>query len=202
MLKYLTIGVLLGTTAGISPGPMLTLVISQSLRFGIREGIKIAFAPLLSDLPIVVISWIILSRVTGFDQLLGLISLAGGVFLIMLAVEGWRAEIDTTVTSLAAPRSLTRGLLANILNPHPWLFWLTVGAPTLISAGSPLNSTAYVTGFYLCLIGSKLIIATIVGYYRLRLNPQHHRFLLRALSSVLLLLAAQMILKGCGQICS
>jgi threonine/homoserine/homoserine lactone efflux protein len=37
------------------------------------------------------------------------------------------------------PKSLTKGILANALSPHPYLFWLSVGAPTMskaISVGS------------------------------------------------------------------
>ena len=194
MLPYLTLGILLGTTAGVSPGPMMTLVISQSLRYGIREGMKIALAPLLSDLPIVAISWLLLSRVAGFDRLLGAISLAGAGFLILIAVESWRANPTDRETSATPPRSLTRGTLANLLNPHPWLFWLTVGAPTMLNAGGWVNALAFATGFYLCLVGAKFGVATIVGHYGKNLNLRHYRLLLRGLAIILAVIAIRMIL--------
>lgn len=200
MLTYLSLGVLLGTTAGISPGPMMTLVISQSLRFGVREGLKIALAPLLSDLPIVLISWALLSRVAGFDRLLGIISIAGAIFLLLIAAESWRSELGDQKADDVPPRSLSRGILANTLNPHPWLFWLTVGAPTLVTAGGLINSTAYIAGFYFCLVGAKLIVATVVGHYRQRLNPHHHRLILRGLALILVVIALRLIIDWGGRI--
>ena len=44
-------GLALGTSSGLSPGPLLTLTIAQSMRYGYREGIKIAAAPIITDLP-------------------------------------------------------------------------------------------------------------------------------------------------------
>ena len=46
-------GVVFGLAAGLMPGPLLALVIQQTLRHGPGEGIKVAAAPLLTDLPIV-----------------------------------------------------------------------------------------------------------------------------------------------------
>ena len=37
-----TIGLLLGSPSGIAPGPMLILIISETLRHGIRAGAKVA----------------------------------------------------------------------------------------------------------------------------------------------------------------
>ncbi|MBT4876955.1 MAG: LysE family translocator, partial [Desulfobacula sp.] len=46
MIHYLTIGMVLGLSAGLAPGPLLTLVISETLLHDIRAGIKVAMAPL------------------------------------------------------------------------------------------------------------------------------------------------------------
>ena len=61
MNSLLMSGMLLGLSAGLSPGPMLTLVVSQTLRHGIQEGVKVAFAPLLTDTPIVIACLLFLS---------------------------------------------------------------------------------------------------------------------------------------------
>jgi len=53
LFGVLTIGFLLGAPAGITPGPMLVLIISETFRHGIRAGAKVAFIPLLTDLPVV-----------------------------------------------------------------------------------------------------------------------------------------------------
>jgi len=76
---YLTIGTILGLSAGLAPGPLLALVISETILHDIRAGIKVALAPLVTDLPIIVLTIFILSRLSGFHGILGVISLA--VFL-------------------------------------------------------------------------------------------------------------------------
>jgi threonine/homoserine/homoserine lactone efflux protein len=50
---FLSAGITLGLSAGFSPGPLSTLVISHSLRYGTREGVKVAMAPFITDVPIV-----------------------------------------------------------------------------------------------------------------------------------------------------
>lgn len=53
MIGFLLSGILLGLSGGLAPGPLLTLVASETLRHGARAGVRVALAPLLTDLPIV-----------------------------------------------------------------------------------------------------------------------------------------------------
>jgi len=46
-------GIILGLVAGLSPGPMLALVIAETLKFGKEEGFKVAVSPLITDLVLV-----------------------------------------------------------------------------------------------------------------------------------------------------
>jgi hypothetical protein len=48
MMTALASGVLLGFSCGLAPGPLLALVLAQTLRHGAREGYKIALTPLVS----------------------------------------------------------------------------------------------------------------------------------------------------------
>ena len=48
MLHFLTLGTVLGLSAGLAPGPLLTLVISETLQHDIRAGIKVAVAPFIT----------------------------------------------------------------------------------------------------------------------------------------------------------
>lgn len=71
-------GTVLGLSAGFAPGPLLTLVISETLQHGIKSGIKVALAPIITDLPIVLITLYVLSKLTHFHGILGGISIIGG----------------------------------------------------------------------------------------------------------------------------
>jgi threonine/homoserine/homoserine lactone efflux protein len=66
-LGFLFSGIIFGLAAGISPGPLLALVFSETIKYGKKEGFKIAFAPLITDLPIVLFVLLILSRLTKYD---------------------------------------------------------------------------------------------------------------------------------------
>jgi len=55
-LQLLATGIAFGSAGGLSPGPTMTLVVAQTLRHGLREGLKVAIAPLLTDAPIVILA--------------------------------------------------------------------------------------------------------------------------------------------------
>ena len=86
MLSFLITGTILGLSAGLAPGPLLTLVISETLQHDMKAGIMVAFAPLLTDLPIVLFTLLILSRLSGFHVILGIISIAGACFICYLGI--------------------------------------------------------------------------------------------------------------------
>ncbi len=71
MIPILIIGTVLGLSAGFAPGPLLTLVISETLQSEIRSGVKVALAPIITDVPIIVLTLFILSKLSNFHNILG-----------------------------------------------------------------------------------------------------------------------------------
>jgi len=198
LTEFFLTGAALGLAAGISPGPILALVVAQTLRYGRREGIIVAFAPLLSDIPIVVLSLLLMSRIPDSGAVMGAISIAGGLFLAALGLESIRATPLTAGTSTGAPRSLSKAVALNLLNPHVYLFWATVGTPLLLrgSASGPAAPAAFLSAFYLCLVGSKVAVAVLLGRARHLLTGRAYVYILRALGAVLFLLAAWLFRDG------
>lgn len=177
----------MGLSAGLTPGPLLTLVISQTLKHNIGEGIKVALAPLITDLPIILLSLVVLARLAAIGQILGLVSLFGGLYVLFLAWECIRTGPVALDLSEARPRSLQKAALVNVLNPNPYLFWVTVGAPLIIKFDKihSLAPWGFVLGFYILLVGSKVILALIVGRYRRALKSRGYLYLMRGLGGVL-----------------
>ena len=95
MFEFLSAGILLGLAAGFAPGPLLVLVISETLRHNIKAGIKVSIAPLITDIPIIAISLLVLNRLANFKAILSCISIFGGLFLSFIWVmkvsepKGW-----------------------------------------------------------------------------------------------------------------
>lgn len=192
------IGTLLGLSAGLAPGPLLTLLISETMRHDIKAGVKIAMAPLISDLPIVLLTFYILSQLTDFEKILGGISFAGGILVLTMGIGQIRTkgvEIDTTQVK---SHSLVKGVVVNFLSPHPYLFWLSVGAPTMTKARdiSVFAAIAFVVSFYVLLIGSKVVMALLVGKSKGILKGKGYLYTMRFLGFLLCLLALLLFKDG------
>ena len=154
MLLYPLKGVALGLSAAASPGPFQAYLLSQSMAAGWRRTWPAAFAPLLSDGPVIALVVLVLAQVP--PAFLRVLQVAGGVFLLYLAIGAiQRVRVNAPASmSASAPASAQRGLLkatlTNLLGPGPYLFWSTVGGPTLVEAWaqSPAFSVAFLLGFY------------------------------------------------------
>jgi len=191
MTDFLTIGIILGISAGCAPGPLLMLVISETLQHGIRSGIKVALAPVISDLPIILLTVYIVSKLAGFQTGLGVISLAGGLFILLSGCSCLRTQPVTAAIATEQPRSLLKGLAVNVLNPHPYLFWISVGTPLMskaLTAGIPALC-GFLAGFYCSLVGSKIFLALAVGKSRSFLSGKMYLYTLRFLGLLLLVFA-------------
>jgi threonine/homoserine/homoserine lactone efflux protein len=170
LAEPLVTGSLLGLTAGVSPGPMLALVVVQTLAHGLREGLKVAVAPVLTDIPIITAIWLVLRHLAGQDIVLATLSAAGAVYLVSL---GWEcmarrsATADPTAGARAGPRSLRKAVVTNFLNPHPYMFWIVVGMPMLarLGQGGAAPPAVFLAAFYVCIVGSKMAVAGLVARF-------------------------------------
>ena len=198
MIHFLTIGTVLGLSAGFAPGPLLTLVISETLQHDIKSGVKVALAPIITDLPIIILTLFILSKLSNFHNILGIISLIGGLFILFMGYQSIRTkgvEIDLKEIKL---KSFTKGLLANALSPYPYLFWFSVGAPTMTKAMSQNISAplAFIISFYVFLVGSKIVLAILIGKSKSLLSGNAYMFTMRFLGLVLCVLAMVLFRDG------
>lgn len=196
--QYLVMGLVFGVSAGLAPGPLLTLVVSESLARGISAGIRVALAPLISDLPIVVISLALVSLLSDFNPVLGLISLAGGVVILKMGTSNLRTSGVVLEEGVGDASPLYKGVLVNILSPHPYLFWISVGGPTTVKAWtvSPVAGMGFIFGFYLLLIGSKLGLAFITARTRTFMTGNVYTYTMKILGAVLCGLAVVLIRDG------
>lgn len=195
---FLISGIIFGLTLGMSPGPLLTLVISETLKHDKKEGIKIAVAPILTDLPIVLITLLILSKLTNFDPILGSISILGAIFIGYLAYENISIKKIELDVSEAKPQSIKKGVIANFLNPHPYVFWFIIGAPTVLRAWdvSLFSAILFILGFYIFLVGSKISIAVIVEKSRSFLKSNIYVYTIRLLGIALLIFSLMFLIDG------
>lgn len=198
MITFITAAVVFGLSAGFSPGPLLTLVIAQTLGHGVREGIKVSLAPLVTDIPIICLALLLLSRLSHFHAVLGWISIAGGVFVMYLAFGTLRAKGPGTGAAEAKAQSLGKGIAVNALSPHPYIFWITVGSPIILKAAqeSFVSALSFIFCFLACLVGSKIFVAVIVGRTRNALAGKAYRYVMVLLGLLLIAFALFLIRDG------
>lgn len=199
MVAALSAAVVLGLTAGLLPGPLLSAVLSQTMRHGAREGIRMSFAPLVSDAPIIAVLLVFVAELTRARSVIGAIALAGAVYLLWMAWESWTTKPpEAEAGGGEEPRSLLRGALVNFANPNVYLFWVTVGVPTLTKAwtASAPAAVLFVVVFFACLVGGKIAIVLVVARSRALLAGRWYRLSMRALAVMLVAYAGLMAKDG------
>jgi threonine/homoserine/homoserine lactone efflux protein len=197
-LAFLACGCVFGLAAGFTPGPTTTLVIAQTLRFGLADGIKVAIAPLLTDAPIIALSVVLMGQLARAEPVLGGVTLLGACFLAYLAIESLKVRGVELDRQRIEARSFRKGVLANLLNPHPYLFWFVIGAPTLLKAVSASGAAAvlFILGFYVCLVGAKVLVAWLVARSRSFLKSRGYVCVNRLLGAALAVFALLFLRDG------
>jgi threonine/homoserine/homoserine lactone efflux protein len=172
--------------------------LAQTLRHGAQEGWKIALTPLVTDAPVIALALALAAKMAQLGLLLGIVSIAGGAFVLYLAWECFRPVRVAAEAPAEQPGSWFKGILTNLLNPHPWLFWMTVGAATLAKAmaQSWLAAAAFLCGFYLLLVGSKVLIVLLAARSRGLLAGRPYRVVMRVLAVLLAFFALLLFREG------
>lgn len=197
MLNFIVIGMILGMSAGFSPGPLFVLLVSESLQNGMKSGIKIALAPLITDLPIIFLTLFLSAKLSGLHSVLGVISIIGGLFVMYLGVQRLLTK-GVELRLGAEANSLTKGITVNALSPHPYLFWFGVGAPLLAKAMTQdiFVALSFLGSFYVLLLGSMVLLALLIGRFRSFLNNSIYIYTMRFLGLVLCILAIVLFRDG------
>jgi threonine/homoserine/homoserine lactone efflux protein len=209
----LGLGLALGLAAGISPGPLLVLVVTSALKSGWRAGALTACAPLLSDAAVVAVTLLLLDRLPG--RALGVLGVVGAVFVVWTGAQTVRDARSASLTDQpslvgqlsptgqernpgepksAGSAALRRAVLVNLLSPHPWIAWATALGPLTITTWrtSAVAGTALLIGFYVTLVGGKVVIALLVARGRRRLGDTGYRRVLTAAGALLVLAGVAM----------
>jgi threonine/homoserine/homoserine lactone efflux protein len=167
MFPFLLQGLTIGFAAGAQPGPFQAYIISQTLSRGWRRTWIAAFAPLLSDGPIVTLVLLVLSQVPDWFQ--RVLQIAGGTFVLYLAwgaYKTWKSfSLEEETTAQDGPQSLLQAAMMNALSPGPYLGWSLIMGPLVVTAWreNPTNAIFFVMSFYLAMISLNLLVIILFG---------------------------------------
>ena len=166
ILKAATIGL----SAGVTPGPYQAILLSYAIQGGWKKALPAAFAPLVSDGPVILLVLLVLNRVP--DSFLRIMQIGGALFLLYLARDSYRAfrnyrEVETQ-TDIKGFQTLLKATGMNLLSPGPWLFWSLINGPNLLDgwAVSPWWGVGYLGGFYGVFILTNLVLIGLFATLR------------------------------------
>ncbi len=181
----------LGLFAGILPGAFLTLVATTALQRGLRQGLTVALLPLGTEIPVLLVSVLVLTRIP--DDALRWIGLVGGGLLLYMA---WRLILDardplTDPGEFEGPgRHYIRMGFVAILSPSPWVFWFLVGGPLLLNRWhvGPAHGLAFAASFMIGFVGVMAGVAWAAASGRRLLDARWRRRILRGAGGALVAL--------------
>lgn len=197
-METLALAASLGLASGLSPGPLFALVLSSTLERGMGAGLRIAVAPLLTDL-------LMLGLVSAFlnqagEGVLRAVGAAGGLVVLWIGVGTLRSASrpppsETKEPVAGAASDLWKGAAVNLLNPHAWIFWVAVGGPIVARTwpASPAKAGAFFLLFELFIVGSKAGLAWTVARARHLVQGAAYRWTLRILGLALLAFGVRLL---------
>lgn len=200
---------IVGFTGAMMPGPVTTLIVTESARRGFIAGPLVTIGHVLLELVMVIALFFGLGDVLKQNVVAGVIGLMGGLFLLWMGwgilKSAWRGEVSLTLatdgsTSGASSNPVVQGILTSISNPYWLLWWATVGAASLIAFRA--YGLAGIVAFY---IGHTLAdwvwnntVAFIVATGRRLMSDTIYRAILIVCGGFLIMLSFYFVTAGIG----
>lgn len=180
-------------TGALTPGPMTTVGLRESVRYGFWAGPALALGHGVIELVLVIALALGLNEVLDNDNVTAAVALVGGAVLIVMGVStalragGYelssRSTDDTTPFSMpltaAGPLALA-GIVVSVSNPYWVAWWATIGTAYIVEAldEGVLGVTAFYSAHILADIGWLSLIAfAVVGGGRIMSQRVYHGIL-------------------------
>lgn len=157
-----------GLIFGIMPGATMLLLIQTVMNKNLKSALLVAVSPIIADIPIVTTLIIGINigvdlHIENSEKFLQLLSVFTMLYFAFKALHNKPVKEHIIKTS-----SLIDGIVINLSNPAPYIFWFSIGLLT-IGGKSITCQIGQILSFYLGLIGVKIIIAYVVSFGKNRL---------------------------------
>ncbi len=186
-------GFVFGVAAGLSPGPLMALLISETLKGHKKNGILVSISPIITDIPILFVSLLILDRIKEVQHLISVIYFVGAFVLFYFGYKNIKLKklhIETDLTG-----SLKKGVILNILNPYTYLFWFFIGAPYVSNAGV-VGGSLFTIFFFIGITGSMILIAVFTQRLKRFMESRYYIYLLRFIGILFIVFGLVLIKDG------
>lgn len=165
----------LATTPLFAFGPFKIFVLSHALQRGWRRALPLALTPLVADIPVILLVWLVLRQLP--ERTLDVLRITGGLFFFYLAYVLFRnarrmQAVDTTVANVQN-RTFWQAILAIWISPQVYINWTVIGIPALLGyiEQALWRGAAFLGLFYTLWIGG-LAVQIILFSQAGKIHPQ------------------------------
>jgi threonine/homoserine/homoserine lactone efflux protein len=140
---------------------------------------------------------LVLKHIKNLDLLLGMISLTGSVLLFYFGYKDLKIYNINLQPGDIKSNSFKKGLLTNLFNPHPYVFWFFIGVPFMIK-GNTLERVAFVLSFLSSIVGSKIALALVVGKGKAFIKSKYYLRMIKFLGLILIFFGVMLLKDALG----
>jgi len=181
MIHPLFEGIFIGVTMAVMLGPAMFALLQTSIHRGTKAGVILAFGIFLSDLVIVVCSYLGAAQLLNQGKKSLVVGLIGGTVLIIFGIVTFTKKVQISdsnnlLEQKRLPDPLTyliKGFFLNFANPFVWFFWFTVMMGISGTYGSEFSAvSAFFGGVLLTIFSTDVLKVFIASRIKKYLTPK------------------------------
>ncbi len=196
---------LIAYSGALMPGPMLTVVVTETPRQGARAGPLVVLGHAILELTLLILLVVGLGPILKHQSVQAVLQIAGGLMLVWTAVSmivalaRRRVSIDWEGgAGGGAARAVLMGIVSSLANPYWTIWWVTIGLGLLTKAYA--LGIAGLVAFYLGHITGDLtwysLVSGAIAAGRRFITPRVYRTMVGVAAAFLLILAAWFLTSG------
>tara|TARA_Y100000768_G_scaffold125782_1_gene93259 strand:- start:1323 stop:1916 length:594 start_codon:yes stop_codon:yes gene_type:complete len=165
----------------IVPGPTVSLIIANSLRFGVKAGLLNILGTQIGVLILIFLLAIGFEFISTFiDQIIKIIRIFGAIYLIILGIIAFKSKIDLDKNKITKydKRYILQGLIVILTNPKIFLF-LGSFLPQFISLDNSVSTQIIYFGLFFVIVATVFdsCYALIFGKFRNLIANKYLKYL-------------------------
>jgi threonine/homoserine/homoserine lactone efflux protein len=199
-LQTLLLGLVIGLTGALAPGPTLVATINASISGDWKIGPKVTAGHMIAEGVIFLL--IVLGLAAIALPYTAAIATTGGIALIIFGaftIAGSReASLRGPVTGTAG-NPYVAGLVTSAANPYFWIWWLTIGSAMVIAGleGGIVLAAVFMVGHWCADLGWFTLVSAGISQGKTILSDTTYRRIMGACGVFLILYGAYYISRSC-----
>jgi len=184
MIQTFLLGLMIGLTGALVPGPTLVATINASVRGGWATGLRISAGHAFVEACIFILIILGIGSIETTRHYSTGIAIIGGTALLLFGILTLRSAgnaIPVGKAESAVANPYLAGFLTSIANPYFWMWWLTVGSALLLTAAQNAFyfSVAFLAGHWLADFGWYTVVSASIHQGRKIFDERAYAWVLR-----------------------